>query len=117
MPCFLPIVNVGSRRPVSPVWFWIIPALLLVPAEASAQKSEDCMICHSDKTLTMQKGGRTVPLFVDAARLKNSAHGSADCVDCHSGFKPDETPHAKVIRPVDCQGCHDIIAYPKSIHG
>jgi cytochrome b subunit of formate dehydrogenase len=117
MPCFLPTVNLRSRRPASPVWFWIIPALFLLPAESPAQKSEDCLICHSDKTLTMQKGGRTIPLFVDAAGLKNSAHGSADCVDCHKGFKPDETPHAKVIRPVDCQGCHDIIAYPKSIHG
>jgi len=65
----------------------------------------------------MKKGGQTVPLFVDAARLKSSVHGSADCVDCHKGFKADEMPHAKKILPVDCQSCHEIAAYGKSVHG
>jgi formate dehydrogenase gamma subunit len=92
-------------------------ALLFIPLVAQAQKSEDCLICHSDNSLTMKKGGKTVPLFVDAAKLKNSVHGSSDCVDCHKGFKPDETPHAKVIRPVNCQSCHEIAAYDKSVHG
>jgi cytochrome b subunit of formate dehydrogenase len=89
----------------------------LIPGALSAQKSEDCLICHSEKTLTMKKRGETVSLFVDAATFKNSVHGSADCVDCHKGFKPDETPHAKVIRPVNCQSCHDVAAYQKSVHG
>jgi cytochrome b subunit of formate dehydrogenase len=82
-----------------------------------AQKSEDCLICHSDNSLNMNKGGQTVSLFVDAARWRNSVHGSADCVDCHTGFKADDMPHAKVIRPVNCQSCHEIAAYDKSVHG
>ncbi len=114
MPCYLPIVDIRTRKLATLAWAC---ALVLFPSAAWAQKSEDCLLCHGEKSLTMQKGTRTVALFVDAGRLKRSAHGSADCVDCHKGFKPDETPHAKVIRPVNCQECHDIIAYPKSIHG
>ncbi len=65
----------------------------------------------------MKKGGQTVSLFVEAGKLKNSVHGSADCVDCHKGFKADVMPHAKVMRAVDCQSCHEIAAYEKSVHG
>ncbi len=138
MPCCLPIVDGvrgrgglreaataccgfgGFKSPAVRNWrnaLCAFAALVLIPTLARGQKSADCLICHSDKSLTMQRGGRAVSLFVDAARLRSSVHGSAECVDCHQGFKADETPHAKVIRPVDCQSCHDIIAYPKSVHG
>ncbi len=95
----------------------VLGALLLFPSGVWAQKSEDCLICHSDKSLTMQRGGQTISLLLDAAKWKNSVHGSADCVDCHKGFKADDMPHAKVIRPVNCQSCHEIASYDKSVHG
>ncbi len=117
MPCFLPIVDRNLSKIEYRLGLCLAVCFFLLPAAARAQKSEDCLMCHSDKSLTMKKGERTVDLFVDVAKLKGSAHGSADCVDCHKGFKADEMPHAKVIRPVDCQSCHDIIAYPKSVHG
>ncbi len=119
MPCCLRTADSSLRRrsgaPGIPAL--TLALLLFLPAAAQAQKSEDCLICHSDKSLSMRRGGKTVSLFVDAAKLKGSVHGTADCVDCHTGFKPDETPHTKVIRPVDCQSCHEITAYPKSVHG
>jgi cytochrome b subunit of formate dehydrogenase len=87
-----------------------------MPAAAFSQKSEDCLVCHSDATLTMQKSGRTVRLFVDAARTQNSVHASMDCIDCHQGLDPAELPHAKVIQPVDCLTCHEVTGFDRSIH-
>ncbi len=74
-------------------------------------------MCHGDKSLTMTRHGRTVPLFVDKAVFQKSAHASLACVDCHAGFNASEMPHAKVIKPVNCQACHEVAAYEKSIHG
>ncbi|HYK88743.1 MAG TPA: cytochrome b/b6 domain-containing protein [Acidobacteriota bacterium] len=95
-------------------------ALILLaafPAAGLSQSSDDCLMCHSDKSLTGKRHGRTVPLFVDKATLQKSVHASLGCVDCHAGFNPADLPHAKTIRPVNCQACHEIAAYEKSIHG
>ena len=75
------------------------------------------MVCHGDASLTMQKRGRTISLFVDVAKFRRSVHGSQACMDCHEKFNPSDLPHAKVIRPVQCQSCHDVAAYDKSAHG
>jgi cytochrome b subunit of formate dehydrogenase len=90
--------------------------LLILPIATLGQTSRDCLACHSDQALTMEKGGKTFSLFVDAAKLKRSAHQSLSCVQCHKGFDPNEIPHAKVIKQVQCQTCHDASDYRKSIH-
>ena len=80
--------------------------LLFSSLWAFAQSNEDCLMCHSDRDLTARIRGRQVSLFVDAAALQRSVHASLACVDCHQGLNPSETPHAKVIQPVDCGSCH-----------
>jgi cytochrome b subunit of formate dehydrogenase len=94
-----------------------ITLVALSPAAVFAQKSEDCLACHGDRGLTMERAGKTVSIFVDASRLKRSTHASVECVDCHQGLNPNEVPHAKVVPPVDCQTCHDVGAFEKSVHG
>ncbi len=94
-----------------------LSVVALVPAAALAQKAEECLACHGDRTLTMQKGGRTVSLFVDKARLQQSSHAAVDCGDCHQRLNAAEVPHAKVVPAVDCQPCHDIGGFEKSVHG
>ncbi len=94
-----------------------LAAMLCLPWPLAAQTAEDCLLCHSDKTLSMVKAGRKVSLFVDAAKLRRSTHAGNDCVSCHTGLDPMEQPHAKVIRPVDCQSCHDVGPFEKSVHG
>jgi len=76
----------------------------ITPADAAG--ADDCLMCHSDTALEMARGGRTVPLFVDAAILRRSIHKDVGCTDCHAGFKAEDLPHAKRIRPVDCGSCH-----------
>jgi formate dehydrogenase gamma subunit len=65
----------------------------------------------------MKRGGKTVSLFVDSTHMKASVHAALACVNCHVGFSPGSIPHAKVIRPVACQTCHQIEGFEKSIHG
>lgn len=67
---------------------------------------EECFACHDDETLTMEKGGREISLYVDPAAYDASPHGQQECLDCHVGFDPDEEPHKDPITPVDCASCH-----------
>ncbi len=63
-------------------------------------------MCHSDNTLTMEKNGKTVSLFVDQKVFYNSVHSKLKCISCHVGFNPDDTPHKKDIQPINCLNCH-----------
>lgn len=85
-----------------------------------AQTKDQCLACHGDHSLSMQKAGKTVSLFVDAGVFKKSAHSDLECTACHEGFNPDDIPHAKRMRPVNCLSCHDgeqLLRYKESIHG
>lgn len=71
-----------------------------------AQSNDDCLSCHSDNELSMERKGKTISLFVDQNILQNSVHKKLSCVSCHQGFNPEEIPHKKVIEPVKCSSCH-----------
>ncbi|MBX2990197.1 MAG: cytochrome b/b6 domain-containing protein [Bacteroidetes bacterium] len=90
------------------------------PLYLKAQDKEDCLVCHSEKSLTMERKGKSVSLFVDGAHFDQSAHADLGCVSCHEGFKADQLPHAKRIKPVDCGSCHadeKFTNYQQSVHG
>lgn len=72
----------------------------------SAQTKEDCLACHSDNSLTMEKKGKTVSLFVNEKHLDGSPHKKFSCTTCHTGFDPNDLPHKANITPVQCQTCH-----------
>lgn len=105
----------------------LAPALLAAlclgggSSAASAQAAdEECLACHSEKDLTMERRGRTVSLFVAARELASSPHARVSCVRCHTGFKADELPHAARIRPVNCLSCHEdekFKNFAESVHG
>ncbi len=80
-------------------------------------KDEDCLACHSDSTLSTEANGKKISLYVDAAKLKHSVHGSMfACVDCHKDVKSlaHETPPKKIT----CAQCHADAqdAYAHSMH-
>jgi len=91
-------------------------AFFLVSLQARSQTSEECLACHSDQSLSMERAGKSVSLFVDKAIFDKSAHGSLSCVDCHQGFDPGNIPHLPVIKKVECKTCHEETGYEKSIH-
>jgi len=86
---------------------------------AGAQESSDCLECHSDRTLTKQRAGRTVSLFVDDKRLAKSVHADAPCVGCHSDLSGKELPHEEKLAAPTCDACHGEIVdrYAESLHG
>ncbi|MBI5463439.1 MAG: cytochrome b/b6 domain-containing protein, partial [Ignavibacteriales bacterium] len=71
-----------------------------------AQSKADCLQCHSDKSLTTERNGKTISLFADEGKLNSSPHAKLVCVACHSGFDPNNMPHKEKIEPVNCMTCH-----------
>lgn len=80
--------------------------LLLLPAAALSQSRDDCLMCHSDESLTTERNGREVSLFVGESHFAGSVHEKLVCVACHTGFDPEALPHKENIRPVNCMVCH-----------
>ncbi|RPI18488.1 MAG: hypothetical protein EHM58_05385 [Ignavibacteriae bacterium] len=72
----------------------------------SAQNTEACFACHEDPDLTADRNGKKVSMYVNPAAYKKSVHSMAECVDCHTGYNPDELPHSKTPVKVDCKSCH-----------
>ena len=70
------------------------------------QTRDECLMCHSDSTLTTERDGQTVSLYVDVHVLDRSPHKKLVCVACHTGFDPENIPHKEKIEPVNCRTCH-----------
>ena len=84
----------------------LVLSLFVLAGKTYSQSNDDCFMCHSDNTLTMQKNGRTISLYVDQKVFEKSVHGELNCISCHVGFDPDNIPHKKNIQPVNCLNCH-----------
>lgn len=84
----------------------LICMLSLPTNKLSAQANDDCLACHNDPKMTMEKNKKEVSIFVDEKVLANSPHRKLSCVSCHVGFNPEEIPHKENIRPIDCRMCH-----------
>ena len=86
----------------------ILATLVCWSCSAKAEhklKDEDCLQCHSDKTLTKDVNGKQVSLFVDGAKLKHSIHGGMfGCVDCHTDVK--SMVHDVLPKKITCAQCY-----------
>ena len=80
--------------------------LALNPLPSLAQSSGDCLACHSDKSISMEKEEKQISLFVDESVLDKSPHQKLGCTSCHKGFNAENIPHKKKIEPVNCLTCH-----------
>lgn len=92
--------------------------LIMFSIKVFSQTNADCFSCHDDKTLTMEKYGKVISLYVNPAKFDNSLHGSLSCIDCHRDFNPEEIPHKEKIEPVDCSSCHseEVAGFKSSKH-
>ena len=90
--------------------FTIIVFSALLSRPSFAGSNDDCLACHSDSTMTMQKAGKTISLYVNPAVFDSSVHGAAGlaCTDCHQGFSADDVPHKQTSPNVDCDQCHSV---------
>ena len=88
-------------------------------SDARARGPDECLACHSERSLATERGGKAVSLFVDQGQLAGSPHAKLDCIACHKGFRADALPHAARIKPVNCLSCHDgdkFEHYAESVH-
>lgn len=70
-----------------------------------AVENSDCLACHEDKTLTVEKDGETLSVYVDEKVFQHSVHGNLGCVDCHEDLADSEFPH-ETPQSVECGLCH-----------
>ncbi len=84
-----------------------------------AQENADCLACHGDKSLSVERKGRTVSLFVDGKKFGASIHGSLTCVSCHADLAGKDLPHEAPLARVDCGSCHteEQKLHAESLHG
>ncbi|MGC3961688.1 MAG: cytochrome b/b6 domain-containing protein [Verrucomicrobiota bacterium] len=86
----------------------------------AAIKDADCLECHSDQTLAKTNAaGKEIRLFVDAAKLKASAHGTNTCASCHADLTDQHPDDNVAAKPVNCRACHErqTDSYGASVHG
>lgn len=78
----------------------------LISSSLLSQTKEECLACHSDNSLTMEKNGKTISLIANEDHLNNSPHTKFNCTTCHTGFDANNIPHKENIQPVQCTTCH-----------
>ncbi len=88
------------------VFFLIIVSILFIVKPLQAQSNDDCLMCHSDNTMTMEKNGKEISIYVNQDVFQHSVHGKLNCISCHVGFDPEEVPHKENIEPINCLNCH-----------
>ena len=49
---------------------------------------EQCLKCHDDPDLSVQRDGKTVSLAVSRDEIRNSIHRNISCAKCHTGTDP-----------------------------
>jgi formate dehydrogenase gamma subunit len=83
-------------------------------------KNSDCLDCHGDNTLfKTNSAGKAISLFVDAVKLKSSAHATNTCISCHADITTKHPDDNKPVAPVNCVVCHarQTESFNASVHG
>jgi hypothetical protein len=93
--------------------------LVFVATLVRAQSVDDCLACHEDKSLSTERAGHKVSLYIEKKIFSKSVHGELDCIACHEDLTGSEFPHKENLAPVKCGNCHDDVAkqYDASLHG
>ena len=93
-----------------------------VRATPGGAANVDCLQCHSDPSLTMERDGQTVSLYVDEQAYNASTHSGVGCAQCHTGVRTSLRRPCSAIKEgerVDCAICHaqTVRDYASSTHG
>jgi hypothetical protein len=88
-------------------------------ATAADTSNDDCLACHSDKSMTTKRGGRTVSLYVDGKKFSSSVHSPLSCTSCHADLEGKDLPHSTPLARVQCGACHsdEQKQHANSLHG
>ncbi len=88
-------------------------------SQTFAQENSDCLICHSDKSATGKRNGRTISIYINEKKFTGSIHTSLQCVGCHTDVAGKDFPHDEQLAKVECGTCHttEQELHAKSLHG
>ena len=90
------------------------------PLTALGAANRNCMRCHADQELTMERDGQEISLFVDETSYNIGSHAGKACAQCHTQVTPSHERACDTInQPVDCSTCHAEVVqkYNRSAHG
>ncbi len=106
-----------SRAGIS-LWLLLFTGIVMA-GSAFALTNDDCLNCHGDSTMTTEKDGKTVSLYIDASTFKETVHAGNGCLSCHVEAAVPGDEHPFPMKPVKCVSCHEDIGkiYEKSAHG
>ncbi len=98
---------------------FIILFLSVFSKNTFAQDNSDCLMCHSDKSLTGKINGKVVHVYVDEKQLEGSVHKDVDCVSCHADLEGTDFPHKQNVAEAQCTPCHEDVQqlFAEGIHG
>ena len=98
---------------------WCLVWICLTISPLYAQENADCLECHADVTLSTERGGKTLSLYLDEKRFSTSAHGRQPCIGCHADIEGKELPHPERLERVNCGRCHSEAQqqFDGSLHG
>lgn len=102
------ITNIASHR-LPPILFFLLLVITVSTGEAKVEKDQECLRCHSMKTLAYQDPitGGVRDLSIDPQAMMRSEHRALTCRQCHGpGF--DAYPHFDEARRerLECLECH-----------
>ncbi|MFC2134984.1 cytochrome c3 family protein [Bacteroidota bacterium] len=100
----------------------VITAIILSNFSAATFAQDDdeiCFDCHGDISLTTERDGKEISLFVSQKKFSRSVHSENGCVSCHYDIDPEDLPHEENLEKVDCSNCHDEASahFESSLHG
>ena len=90
----------------SKVFFIFFTASLVLSTVGIAQDKSECLSCHEDKTLSTDRNGKKISLYVDDKKVSGSIHGNLQCITCHADLEGKELPHEGPVKPAQCGTCH-----------
>ncbi len=82
--------------------------------------NQDCLNCHSDPDLSMERDRETISLYVDKVDYAASAHAGTACAQCHTDVTPSLTRACETSSTgVDCSICHadEVHMFEGGMHG
>ena len=93
-------------------------AILILGSLPLVLAGQDCLLCHDDPELTLERDGKLVSLAVSETAFEGTPHEGFDCTDCHSGLDENAFPHADSIPPAvaSCLDCHDDLSGSHAFH-
>ncbi len=90
------------------------------PVNPNRVANKECMRCHGDPNLAVERDARKVSLYIDEERYNASTHANTACAQCHTEVSSAlKRPCAAIKNPVDCSVCHAAVVqdYRESSHG